>query len=179
MKKIIAIIVPILAVLLSACGSEMPIIPSSPRCPPKTRNYVRAFIAPRSIEVESIDMKQGHILLRLPEDTARSVFPGASVSEEKNKLYKALSEGNRESTRLGSRQRNLLLSHLSGARHSLFQSGTNDNEWHDRRYIIANRHSIPQFPTCAEITLQNGAGTRTKKTCYAYGRGYEMAAGRG
>lgn len=37
-------------------------------------------------------MKRGHILLRLPEDTARSVFPGASVSEEKNKLYKALSE---------------------------------------------------------------------------------------
>lgn len=92
MKKIIAIIVPILAVLLSACGSEMPVIPSSPRCPPGTRNYVRAFIAPQSIKVESIDMKQGHILLRLPEDTARSVFPGASVSEEKNKLYKALSE---------------------------------------------------------------------------------------
>ena len=92
MKKIIAIIVPILAVLLSACGSEMPVIPPYLPCPPGTRNYVRAFIAPRSIEVESIDMKRGHILLRLPEDTARSVFPGASVSEEKNKLYKALSE---------------------------------------------------------------------------------------
>lgn len=92
MKKIIAIVVPILAVLLSACGSEMPVISSTPSCPPGTRNYVRAFIAPRSIEVESIDMKRGHILLRLPEDTARSVFPGASVSEEKNELYKALSE---------------------------------------------------------------------------------------
>jgi hypothetical protein len=91
MKKIIAIVVPILAVLLSACGSEMPVISSTPPCP-GTRNFVRAFIAPRSIEVESIDMKRGHILLRLPEDTARSVFPGASVSEEKNKLYKALSE---------------------------------------------------------------------------------------
>lgn len=92
MKKIIAIVVPILAVLLSACGTEMPVIPPYSPCPPGTRNYVRAFIAPRSIKVESIDMKQGHILLRLPEDTARSVFPGASVSEEKNKLYKALSE---------------------------------------------------------------------------------------
>ena len=91
MKKIIAIVVPILVVLLSACGSEMPVISSTPPCP-GTRNFVRAFIAPRSIEVESIDMKRGHILLRLPEDTARSVFPGASVSEEKNKLYKALSE---------------------------------------------------------------------------------------
>ena len=87
MKKIIAIIVPILVVLLSACGTEMPVIPPYSPCPPGTRNYVRAFIAPRSIKVESIDMKQGHILLRLPEDTARSVFPGASVSEEKNKLY--------------------------------------------------------------------------------------------
>ena len=92
MKKIIAIVVPILAVLLSACGSEMPVTPPYLPCPPGTRNFVRAFIAPRSIEVESIDMKRGHILLRLPEDTARSVFPGASVSEEKNKLYKALSE---------------------------------------------------------------------------------------
>lgn len=92
MKNLISIVVPILVALLSACGSEMPVIPSSPSCPRGTRNYVRAFIAPRSIEVESIDMKRGHILLRLPEDTARSVFPGASVSEEKNKLYKALSE---------------------------------------------------------------------------------------
>ena len=34
MKKIIAIIVPILAVLLSACGSEMPVIPPYSPCPP-------------------------------------------------------------------------------------------------------------------------------------------------
>ena len=108
-------------------------------------------------------MKRGHILLRLPEDTARSVFPGASVSEEKNKLYKTLSEEIENPLDWVDNNTSFCHTFLALGIRS-FKSGTDDNEWQQLK-IYHRKPNIQflSFQTCVEITLQNGAGNAYKK----------------